>query len=432
MASVARMTALASEIAQKTQIITDYLTSQNLAAASFDVDGLAEFPIPPEEEVPFKARLDLAAATKELHDISVGPKQSLRNLSWDCTNNLSLQAVWEFRIAEAVPLTGTISYEELTAKVEAVNNDLPIGVPNLRRILRHAMTNRIFCEPTKNQVAHTRTSRLLVEDEPLKNWTGFVCHDMWLPVANMVNAMKRWPASEESTETGVNIAYGHTLPWFDFLQQDPVLTKRYNLAMKAHGGSEGYALEHVVQGYPWADLGEATVVDMGGNQGYISAAIAEVFPGLKFVVQDQAGMRTPEAIGSAVPGHLADRVKLTTHDFFTPQTEIAKCYFFRMIFHGFADKYCVEIMRALVPALRKGSLVVINDGALPEPGTASYLEERAMRTLDLLMQVFVNAREHEADDWVELFARADPRYAVKRVWRPAKSVMSFIEAEWMG
>ena len=170
---------------------------------------------------------------------------------------------------------------------------------------------------------------------------------------------------------------------------------------------------------------------MGGNRGYVSIAIAEAFPRLKFVVQDQAGMRTTETIGS-VPAHLADRVRLTTHDFFTPQTEVARCYFFRMIFHGFADKYCVRILQALVPALRRGSLVVINDGALPEPGTSGYLEERAVRTLDLFMQVTVNAREHEADDWARLFARADPRYRVNRVWKPERSAMSFIEAEWMG
>jgi hypothetical protein len=185
-------------------------------------------------------------------------------LSHQCTNNLSLHAIWEFNVAEAVPLTGTISYEELTAKVEAANN-LPIGVLNLRRLLRHAMTNRIFCEPTKGQVAHTRASRLLLEDEPLKNWVGFMCRDLSLPVANVVNAMKKWPGSEEPTETGVNLAYGHSLPWFDFIQQDQDFSKRYNLAMKAHGGAAGYELEHVVKGYPWGDLGKATVVDVSSG-----------------------------------------------------------------------------------------------------------------------------------------------------------------------
>jgi hypothetical protein len=170
---------------------------------------------------------------------------------------------------------------------------------------------------------------------------------------------------------------------------------------------------------------------MGGNQGYVSLAIAEAFPSLSFIVQDQAGMRTPETMAK-VPEALADRVRLTTHDFFTPQTEVADVYFFRMIFHGFADKYCVQILQALTPALKKGARIVVNDGALPEPGTAQYLEERTMRTMDLFMQVTVNAREREADDWTELFKEADARYKFNRFWTPEGSRMSFIEAEWTG
>ncbi len=172
---------------------------------------------------------------------------------------------------------------------------------------------------------------------------------------------------------------------------------------------------------------------MGGNQGYVSIAIAEKFPGLRFVVQDTAGMRAAETIGT-VPAALADRVSLTTHDFFTPQTVVgADVYFFRMIFHGFADKYCVQILQALVPALRPGcSRVVIHDGALPEPLTAGYVEERSMRTMALFMQVTVNAREREADDWAGLFRAADARFKFNRVWKPEKSRMSFIEAEWLG
>ncbi len=145
--------------------------------------------------------------------------------------------------------------------MEALNG-LPIGVLNLRRLVRHAMTCRVFCEPTKGHVAHTRTSRLLAEDEPLQNWAGFVCNDMLLPVTRVVDAMKKWPASDEPTETSVNLAYGQSKPWFDFIQQDQALANRYNLAMKAHGGAAGYSLDYVVKGYPWEALGDGTVVDV--------------------------------------------------------------------------------------------------------------------------------------------------------------------------
>lgn len=170
---------------------------------------------------------------------------------------------------------------------------------------------------------------------------------------------------------------------------------------------------------------------MGGNQGYVSFAIAEAFPRLSFVVQDTLGMRAPETIGK-VPDALQSRVQLTAHDFFDPQTVIAEAYFFRMIFHDFSDKYCLRILQALIPALRPGAKIIINDGALPDFGTASYIEERTMRTLDIFMQTVTNSREREPDDWRELFRRADERYKFNRVWKPKNSRMWFVEAEWIG
>lgn len=170
---------------------------------------------------------------------------------------------------------------------------------------------------------------------------------------------------------------------------------------------------------------------MGGNQGYVSFAIAEAFPNLNFIVQDTAGMRAPDTIGT-VPEALQSRVQLTTHDFFTPQPIVADAYLFRMILHGFSDKYCVQILQALIPALKPGAKIFINDGGLPEPGSVGYIEERTVRTLDLFMQVTVNAREKATDDWKDLFKQANERYRVNRVWKPEKARMYLIEAEWLG
>lgn len=176
-------------------------------------------------------------------------------------NNLSLQAIWEFRVPEFVPLTGSISFEDLTAKVVAANG-FKIGVMNLRRLIRHAMLNHIFIEPRKGFVAHTSVSRMLLEDEPMANWVGYMCRDLWKPAAHVVDAMKKWPGSEEPTETAVNHAFEQSLPWYDYLQSVPEKARRYNLAMKLHSGNEGFSVGHTVRGYAWGELGEATVVDV--------------------------------------------------------------------------------------------------------------------------------------------------------------------------
>jgi hypothetical protein len=77
------ITDLSREISEQTKIISDYLESKGLEPASFSVNGASEYPIPPREEVPFNARLKLIAATKELHDLALGPKDGLRFLAWN-------------------------------------------------------------------------------------------------------------------------------------------------------------------------------------------------------------------------------------------------------------------------------------------------------------------------------------------------------------
>lgn len=167
---------------------------------------------------------------------------------------------------------------------------------------------------------------------------------------------------------------------------------------------------------------------VGGNQGHVSFALAEAYPLLSFVVQDKPELRTEATIGQ-VPEHLAGRVALTAHDCLTPQPEAAEVYFFRHVFHVFSDKYAVTALKSLVPAMRPGARVVINDYVLPVPGQLSQSDEKSVRTMDLLMRSVCNAREREVDDWKALFAQADVRFRWKGATK-STGKLSFVEAVW--
>jgi len=100
-----RINELATAIAEHTKVISNYLSSKNLSAPSFDVGDLNELPITPADGDSYKARMKLIAATQELHDLVLGPKESLRHLAWDSVDSLSLRAMYHFEVAQAVPLT---------------------------------------------------------------------------------------------------------------------------------------------------------------------------------------------------------------------------------------------------------------------------------------------------------------------------------------
>ncbi|KEY69468.1 hypothetical protein S7711_02007 [Stachybotrys chartarum IBT 7711] len=427
LSSLNKLTALSKNIEEKTKILTEELRSKGLEAPSFSPTGPADFPLSEVSLEVLQARDDVIAQAKELHDILLSPRVSLKTFAWDSINYIALHAIVEFRIAEAVPRTGSISFQDLAPNIEKLSgNRLPYT--DLRRLLRLATNNNIFYEPHVGFVAHNRTSLLLLDDEAVANWVGMCTVDNLPYIANAVAAMKKWPGSQESDETAVNVAHNHNLRFFEHVKSDPIRARRYDLAMAAHGAREGFELCHTVQSYPWDGLGSAVVVDVGGSDGLVSAALAAAFPSLSFIVQDLAGVHTP-ATQDNIPKQLSDRVTLATHDCFEEQPVVARAYFFRHVFHAFSDKYAILILKALIPALRPGARVIINDMVLPTPGEVSHLEERSARVMDVLMQTVCNSRERDVDDWRQLFQLADARFKWQGAWKSSGRLW-FIEARW--
>lgn len=66
-------------------------------------------------------------------------------------------------------------------------------------------------------------------------------------------------------------------------------------------------------------------------------------------------------------------------DFFKPQTESADIFFLRWIFHNWSNKYSVNIIRNLIPVMKPGTKIVVNDFMLPEPNTLPPPLEKAIR-----------------------------------------------------
>lgn len=81
-ASIERMAQLSALISDTTQILTDFMVAKGIDAQSLSFDELADFPVSPDDSKPFKARTELIEATRELHDIALGPRESLRALAW--------------------------------------------------------------------------------------------------------------------------------------------------------------------------------------------------------------------------------------------------------------------------------------------------------------------------------------------------------------
>lgn len=82
------MTALADTISKETAKLERYLKDNDLPMPSFDLDAADDFPKLPEDMQ--KSRLAIIHATKQLRDLTVGPRESLRWGVWDVRLSLFL------------------------------------------------------------------------------------------------------------------------------------------------------------------------------------------------------------------------------------------------------------------------------------------------------------------------------------------------------
>jgi trans-aconitate methyltransferase len=144
--------------------------------------------------------------------------------------------------------------------------------------------------------------------------------------------------------------------------------------MSCFQGGPGYSIHHLTDGYPWDKHALGTIVDVGGAHGDAAFALARKYPSLHLVVQE-----LPEVVSNSKSDPDLD-VSFMAHDFFEEQpVKGADVYLFRWILHNWPDKYCIKILRALIPALKQGSRIIVMDHVMPPPGVLANDVDRNLR-----------------------------------------------------
>ncbi|RKF60357.1 O-methyltransferase gsfB [Golovinomyces cichoracearum] len=423
---------LARTITRETEKLDAWLKESKAPQLDFSVDSPQTFPLLGEEIE--KSRAKIIKSTEELGALVMGPSDSMRWMAWGHNNSLSLHAIYHYKIAKSFPIHGTASFAQIAERVG-------LSELNVRRFLRHAMTNRIFKESEPGMVAHTAMSRLLAENSKMNDWVGFCVEEMWQAASKTISALNRNPEADDPRQTGfcLSNSTSDVETMFTTFAKSPYRSARMGGAMHSLTNGPGYELTYLLSSYDWASLNacHGTVVDIGGSHGFVSIALASEYPQLKFIVQD-----TPSTIASAPPlsDDLACRVSFQVHDFHTLQpVKGADIYFFRWILHNHSDRFAIPMLRNLIPALKNGARVLINDNCLPgpskittNPSLVDVAEEKKLRSMDLSMLSLLNSQERDEDGFRHLFKAADNRFRFGGIRTIAGSHMALIEAIWEG
>ncbi|KAL9005491.1 MAG: hypothetical protein Q9188_001728 [Gyalolechia gomerana] len=364
---ISRIRELASRILSNVDRVDTYLETNNLPQPSFGAEGPAELCI--KSKSVEACRIATIEDAIEMQDLLLGPKMLLRPI---------------------VPMKGEVSYNKLAQLCG-------IYEPDLRRILRFAMCyHRTFREPRKGFVAHNATSRVIVEKDGVRDALGVMFDESYQSFARVsfkdpkarysiltshqtVEAMESFK-SQASNKTGWALAHDTELPFYEYLASNPSKSARFAGAMQAFEDGPDISPTYLVDNYSWSSVGAGLVVDVGGSLGSVCVAIAEEYPTLRFVVQDRPEVvKTGRQRCNNLPSPIAERIKFMAHDFFEEQPIQADIYLFRYIFHNWSDSDVIKILRQLIPSLKSGARVVINETLLPEPNMSSLTREREVR-----------------------------------------------------
>ncbi|KAL9083180.1 MAG: hypothetical protein Q9159_005947 [Coniocarpon cinnabarinum] len=350
--STTRATQLVDTISESHHIIEAFLRREDYEAPSFEhgLPGPMVF-----DEAVEGARQKMLEATDELHALMRGPVGLLtlppHNLP------ISLHAICSYEIDRKIPL-------DSGAKISVGDLSRATGLrePVLRRIVRHAVANRLLKEEPVGFLCHTAASKLLATDPVLRNFA--------------VNALQRWPESEEPIHSGFNIAKNTIRGFFDEIYLDPQRSKRYADAMAWSEPSRGRDLEALVKYNLWETVDNGTVVDVGGSAGSTAFSLISTYPKLHCVVQDRAEI--VNGIENSGDDR-SSRVKFMAHDFFELQPVTnADVYILRCVLHDWSDKYAIKILRGLLGPMKCGATLVIQDHIVDTHGLSTSAREKML------------------------------------------------------
>ncbi|KAL2016462.1 hypothetical protein VTK56DRAFT_3513 [Thermocarpiscus australiensis] len=136
------------------------------------------------------------------------------------------------------PVDSTITLAELQAKTS-------LDPINLARLLRFAMTNGIFREPSPGLIAHTAASRVLAEDENMQAWIGCNGEGIFPAAGHVLQALEAYPGATSLTRAGFQFPFGTVdkEPMSVTFGKDPDRARRMGRAMASltkGGGGGGY------------------------------------------------------------------------------------------------------------------------------------------------------------------------------------------------
>ncbi len=291
------------------------------------------------------------------------------------------------RVGEGRPLS------ELADEVGAVPE-------KLHRLLRALAAFGFFAIDAGGRVTHTERSQLLRSDSvPTLHYAArfWGMPSMWATWGEIVHSLRTGePAFEKATG----------MANWPYLSAHPEEGRIFDEFMQ-HSPDDRHAA--VAEAY---DFGSRTVVDVGGGNGGLLAAILARHHGSRGVLADQAGVIQG---AEAAMGALLERCTCVPTDFFAAVPARGDIYTMAQILHDWSDERCLEILRCVRRAMgAEARLLIIEQVLDDDPAKQSILSLLGDMQM---MALFPGAKERTRSEYsalLEATGFAPPRQIATR------------------
>ncbi|MET0234719.1 MAG: methyltransferase [Kibdelosporangium sp.] len=283
--------------------------------------------------------------------------------------------------------------------------------PSLRRLLRMLTAVGLTVEPEPGQFALTEVGAQLRTDSPdsLHAFTRMFCHPLLI---------SSWQGLMHSVRTGEHaFDQVHGQEFYEYLAGHKDVSALFNVAMSEESR---ISAAQVAAGHDFS--GARTVVDLGGGDGTLLAAILTRHSHLRGIVVDSPSgvAEAPETLRSA---GVAGRCDVRAGDFFEEIPAEADLYIIKSVFQDWNDEDSRAILRSCHKHMPRSATLLIIGSVVPE--TAST-DVPIMFFTDVNMLVNSGGRERTESEFRAMLAETG--FTVQSVAHGAAGPLAIIQA----
>lgn len=283
--------------------------------------------------------------------------------------------------------------------------------PSLRRLLRTLAAVGITTEPEPGSFGLTETGAQLRTDSPesLRAFTRMFCHPI---------LFKAWEGLTHSVTTG-ECAFDHIYgqDFYAYTAGQGNVSALFNEAM---GEESRIAAARIAAGYDFSRFEK--IVDLGGGDGTLLAAVLADHPRLRGVVFDsESGVAEAPVVLKAAG--VAARCEARAGDFFQDIPADGDLYIIKSVFQDWNDEDSLALLRSCRNQMPDSATLLVVGTVLPD--TASP-EHPVMFFTDLNMLVNSGGRERTENEFRSMLRETG--FTVDSVRLGAAGPLSIIQA----